>query len=329
MHKLAVLVVLAPAIAHADGPIEIGVALGGHAFSKSAELGVPDQMNEPGPNDGAAIGARGAYMFTTRLAVEGEFVVIPTKDDVLQDHATVFGIRAHARFDLLTGRLRPFVVAGVGVHAIRSTSPQMTNDIDKSVHWGVGVRYAVTDEIDLRLDGRDLIVPDRTTNGATNDVEITAGVTWRFGARRPMRVVYAPLPPPPPPAAPPPPPPPVVVDHVITELAGIGFEIDSSTIDAASTPILDRAYEILAANPAITIEISGHTSSEGGSEWNLSLSQRRADAVKDYLVKRGIATTRITTIGHGANLPIGDNATDDGRRKNRRIEFRILTPDPH
>jgi len=327
MHKLGVLVVLVPAIAHADGPIEVGVVLGGHAGSKSVELGVPDQMNEPGPSDGAAIGARGAYMFTTRLAVEGELVVIPTKDDVLGDRATVFGIRAHARFDLLTGRVRPFVVAGLGVHAIRSTSPQMDNDIDKSFHWGLGARYALTDEIDLRIDGRDLIVPDRTTNGATNDVEITAGVTWRFGARRPIRVVYNPLPPPP--APPPAPPPPVVVNHVITELAGIGFEIDSSTIDAASTPILDRAYEILAANPAITVEISGHTSSEGGNERNLPLSQRRADAVKDYLVRRGIAATRITAIGHGANLPIGDNATDEGRRKNRRIEFRIVTPDSH
>jgi OOP family OmpA-OmpF porin len=59
----------------------------------------------------------------------------------------------------------------------------------------------------------------------------------------------------------------------------------------------------------------------------MALSLARAEAVKAALVKRGIAANRILTVGHGAAAPIADNATDEARKKNRRIEFRIMTPD--
>lgn len=318
-----------PAVAHAERRVEVGIALGGHAFSSSTELGVDDRMNEPGPTSSGLLGLRLAVPINKRLAVEGEVVVIPTDDDVLRDEVDVYGLRAHVRFDLLTGRFKPFLVAGAGAHVVRSDSPQMDDDTDRAYHWGGGARFAITDKLDARLDLRHLIVPDRTKDGATSDVEVTAGVMYRFGATpRPT-----PLPPPivveekEPEPPPPPPPPPAPAVEVIAELAGIGFELDSAKIDIASAPILEKAYVLLRDHADITIEIAGHTSSDGNPTRNMWLSLERAKAVKTYLVGRGIDESRIQTIGHGSEEPVADNDTEEGRAKNRRIELRILPRD--
>lgn len=343
--------VLLPAAAHADRRIELGVAIGGHAFSANTELGVADDNREPGASSNGLLGVRVAVPFGTRFAAEAEAMAIPTEDDVLGDEAWVYGLRAHARIDLLTGKLAPFVVAGIGMHVVRSDSPQMDNDTDRAYHWGGGIRYALGDKIDARIDARHLIVPDRTTDGATSDYEVTAGLTYRFGGAAPQPIILRPAPE-------------VRVvekivdldkdddglvdtrdncpaqpetvngwkdedgcpDQVIQELAGIGFELDSAKIDGISAPLLERAFVILHDNPNISIEISGHTSAEGNADRNLSLSLRRAEAVKAYLVKRGIADSRIHTIGHGSDVPLADNATGEGRARNRRIEFRIILP---
>jgi OOP family OmpA-OmpF porin len=151
------------------------------------------------------------------------------------------------------------------------------------------------------------------------------GVTYRIGQ------IEHPLPPPPPVIVPPeepppapPPPPPVPQPEPIAELAGIGFELDSAVVSIDSYAIMERAHEMLAKHPALTVEISGHTSSEGDAERNLKLSLARAEAVKAYLVGRGIEAVRIQTVGHGSDVPVSDNTTEDGRKKNRRIEFHIL-----
>lgn len=77
--------------------------------------------------------------------------------------------------------------------------------------------------------------------------------------------------------------------------------------------------------PALRVEISGHTSNEGKREFNMKLSRKRAEAVKDYLVSAGIDESRIGTIGYGPDKPIADNDTKEGQEKNRRIEFRLLS----
>ncbi len=329
----ALVTIAAAATAHADPGLELGVVLGGHAFSHTSELGAYDDDADPGPSSTAMFGGRVALPLTHRLAIEGEGMIMPTSDDVLGKDAMVYGLRAQLRCDLLTGRFRPFVIAGAGMLILRSSSTQLMNDVDPAYHWGVGVRYALGEHVDLRIDGRQLIVPDRTLNGATSDYETTVGLTYRFGGAPPPVVVAAveppppppepePEPPPPPPAPPPPPPPPPPV--VIEELAGIGFEHDSATIDHKSEPILEHAYELLHAHAQLSVEISGHTSSEGDPERNRVLSLARAEAVKTWLVDHGIAASRIMSVGHGSDDPIADNTTDEGRRKNRRIEFRVI-----
>jgi outer membrane protein OmpA-like peptidoglycan-associated protein len=77
-------------------------------------------------------------------------------------------------------------------------------------------------------------------------------------------------------------------------------------------------------NPGIKIEIGGHTDDKGSDDYNLTLSEGRAQSVKDYLIEKGIAADRMTAKGYGETEPISSNATDQGRAENRRVEFTIL-----
>jgi len=104
-------------------------------------------------------------------------------------------------------------------------------------------------------------------------------------------------------------------------LEGIVFKTGSAAIGPASEEILEQAFNTLDQNKDVTVEIRGYTDNVGSRAANMRLSQRRADAVKAWLVKKGIAAERITTKGYGLDNPIADNKTPEGRQKNRRIEF--------
>ncbi|HAF07985.1 MAG: OmpA family protein [bacterium] len=107
-------------------------------------------------------------------------------------------------------------------------------------------------------------------------------------------------------------------------LRGINFESGKATILPESYPILDEAVKLLKDNPKVRIEVQGHTDSVGSERSNLLLSQARAEAVRNYLILKGIDPSRIVAKGFGELMPIADNATREGRAKNRRIEFLIL-----
>ena len=106
---------------------------------------------------------------------------------------------------------------------------------------------------------------------------------------------------------------------------GINFRRNSADIKATSFPLLKQAVIVFKDYPALRVEISGHTSNEGKREFNMKLSRKRAEAVKDYLVSAGIDEKRIGTVGYGPDKPIADNDTKEGTEKNRRIEFRLLS----
>ena len=108
-------------------------------------------------------------------------------------------------------------------------------------------------------------------------------------------------------------------------LRGIYFDFDKSTIKPESRPALDDAAKILKDNPTVNVEIQGHTDSKGSDEYNLSLSDRRAWAVVNYLVQNlGIDKARLTAKGYGEAMPVATNDTDSGRALNRRVEFFVL-----
>ena len=107
-------------------------------------------------------------------------------------------------------------------------------------------------------------------------------------------------------------------------IEGIFFDTNKDTIKPASKATLDAAVSVLKKFESVKVEISGHTDSTGKREHNVDLSQRRAAAVKKYLVDAGIAADRIETRGAGPDEPIADNKSKAGKAKNRRIEFKLL-----
>jgi outer membrane protein OmpA-like peptidoglycan-associated protein len=104
-------------------------------------------------------------------------------------------------------------------------------------------------------------------------------------------------------------------------LEGVVFKTGSADITPESQDILEKAYNTLAQNPDIQVEIQGYTDNVGKRSSNLKLSTRRADAVKTYLVAKGISDARITTKGFGPDKPIVPNTTTENKQTNRRIEF--------
>lgn len=123
---------------------------------------------------------------------------------------------------------------------------------------------------------------------------------------------------------PPPPPQEEMKIGAVIVLEGINFASGSYEIGAGSDAILEQAYNTLKNNPDIEVEISGYTDDRGSRGSNMTLSQNRAEAVKEWLVNKGISASRITAVGYGPGNPIASNDTEEGRYKNRRIEFKRI-----
>jgi outer membrane protein OmpA-like peptidoglycan-associated protein len=104
-------------------------------------------------------------------------------------------------------------------------------------------------------------------------------------------------------------------------LRGINFEFNKATLMKDSEVILFRAHRALMANPDIHIVITGHTDNIGNKESNQTLSLERAQTVRNWLVERGVTSSRLRTVGRGQNEPVATNETEDGRAQNRRMEF--------
>src|SRR5262245_52127251 len=112
-----------------------------------------------------------------------------------------------------------------------------------------------------------------------------------------------------------------IADGKIIPAGPIRFKTATAQILPESLPPLDGVAETRRRNPAIRVRIEVHSDDRGADVYNLKMSQSRADAVKSYLVGRGIAAARLEAVGYGETRPIAPNTTEENRAKNRRVEF--------
>ncbi len=260
------------------------------------------------------------------------------------------------------GNFNPFIVAGYGA---AHYSPKINNRNLSIIDFGLGTKYWVANNIALRFDVRDNMVYDETIH----NIEATLGIVFAFGGKAkpaPTPVAkYEPTPPPPPPppkvvVAPPPPPPPPrprVEEKVIILVAepkveekvvaavseakaeekviilafeDIHFDFDKSTLKPEAQTILKRNIQLLKDNPKAKVRIAGYTSASGTEAYNQRLSQRRANAVQEYLIKEGIITRdRLSTIGYGETKPAMYEAApkeiySKAAKANMRVLFEII-----
>ncbi len=155
-----------------------------------------------------------------------------------------------------------------------------------------------------------------------------------FTGKNALTIVGEPPPPPPPPPAPPkveppkPPPRVVVRDNSIEITEKIQYEVNKAIIKPDSFGLLDEIVKVIQDNSYIKkIQIEGHASAEGDAKHNLKLSDDRAKSVRKYLVEHGVNEDRLIAKGFGITKPLASNDTEEGREKNRRVEFNILEQD--
>lgn len=107
-------------------------------------------------------------------------------------------------------------------------------------------------------------------------------------------------------------------------LEGVHFQTNKAVLLPESSGILDRVAESLLAHPEVSIEVGGHSDSDGSDASNMKLSTKRANAVRDYLIKSGVPASQMTAKGYGETQPISDNKTPEGKAMNRRVELKRM-----
>ena len=266
------------------------------------------------------LGLRVGYNFTKNFGTEAVFDYIKTEgSDVDQGDINVYNYHLDALYHFMpSGPVVPYLAAGYGGQTREAHFEEVTYGV---FNYGGGVKYFLTDGLALRGDLRGLVM--KHDDHTYHDVEYTVGVDFLFGGVKPMAAAAAREPE----AAPEAPlepipaqePTPGHFKYCIT-LHG-EFDIDRALIRPEYRPEIERVAEFMKKYPTTTAVIEGHTDNVGTAEYNLDLSQRRADAVMNYLVENlGIERSRLSAKGYGLSRPIADNSTDEGRQKNRRIE---------
>lgn len=318
----------------------------------AAELGVFVQYSKYDAfthlKDGLGAGARFGFYPFKNFALEYEADVTKTSSSLLGD-LTAWNNRVDGIFYFpVSQKLK--LLAGGGWTGTRYYSDTTLNEFDSGGNAVVGFKYCFSDKWAMRTDvNADFKDPsDQTLSGErTRTYNVRLGFSRFLGGPSRNSPCYI-APPPPPPApvyvapvpAPAPPPPPMPPTPVVQEtpqqqpapapkpapvrrelltLRGAAFEFDKSTLTALAKDTLSQVAATLRNFPDAKIEIQGHTDWIGSEAYNQALSERRANAVRDYLISIGIAGSRITALGHGETRPVATNETAAGRAENRRV----------
>jgi outer membrane protein OmpA-like peptidoglycan-associated protein len=188
-------------------------------------------------------------------------------------------------------------------------------DTSGGFQTGGGINYNINENIGLGLFGNWTRQYQRV-HGVGDVRFVTTGIE--------LMVQESQEAPPPPPAPAPPPPPPAPAAAPMKKkivLRGVNFDFDKYNIRPDAVPILEQACSQLKAEPSIDVQAQGYTDSVGTEAYNQRLSERRANAVRNWLIKCGIPASRLTAKGFGESNPVASNDTAEGRAQNRRTEL--------
>ncbi len=266
-----------------------------------------------------------------------------------------------AKYDFLPYQdFQPYVGVGVNVTiiwdanlAVPGVGPLKLSSTSVGPAAQAGFDYKLRDHWYLNADvkwarlGSDVDLPGgaRVSTVHINPWLFGVGVGYRFGGHEAAPAAL-PAPAPasmaPPPVAAPPPPPPTChppagfqMDancHIIEQsviVRAVDFEFNLSELTAPAKQTLDEVAAALRVQPELHVEIQGYTDSIGSAAYNLNLSQRRAEAVKAYLVSKGLDAASLTAKGYGKANPIVSNDTAEGRAQNRRVAFEVTNAPAH
>jgi OmpA-OmpF porin, OOP family len=240
-------------------------------------------------------------------------------------------------------RVVPYLVGGIG--AITYNPDNDSTDTNALLNAGVGLEFFLTDSFALRADVRKMMAfDDFGDDGKDLHWSYAVGATLLFGGEKKQA--------PPEPAPAPEPPAPAPAPAVIPDTDGDGvndnldkcpdtpkgavvdergcwvisgavlFDFDKSDLKPTAITELDNILGILNQNKDLKLQIEGHTCNVGKAAYNQKLSERRAGSVESYFVEKGVSKDRLSTVGYGFTMPAASNDTEEGRAKNRRVQFK-------
>ncbi len=311
-------------------PVASGAEIREGSFELGPFLGV--YGSSPDFSSKAMYGMRAGYNFTPHWGIEGAYSYVESR-------ATLY--QADALYHFMPEKsLTPFVFAGVGG---ANNKPEGKDSHGKFLaDIGAGIKYYFAKDVGLRADVRDVM-----TN--YHNLAVTVGLTFAFGGKTPKAAPAAPAPAPeaakpaPAPEAPKPAPAPAPeaakpapasetpkAEPVKIILEDIHFDFDKATLTPVAKEILGKNIQTIKANQGMKVQIEGHACAHGPEKYNMALSERRANAVKEYLVKAGIDSDRLATIAYGETrlampeIPTPRNKESVEARTNRRVHFEVI-----
>ena len=266
-------------------------------------------------------GIRAGYNFTPEIGVEAlfDYAGTDTRTTVKKD-ADMYRYGAEALYNFFPDtKLVPHVAAGAGAMNLVGGFP--SNKTKAMFDYGIGLKYFLTDNVALRGDVRHVITKDADWR---SNLEYMAGLYIPFGGVKPA--VQA-VEPPQEPVAQEEPLQPVAATEPTPEhfkyciTLHTEFDVNKADIKPEYRDEISKVGNFMKQYPTTTAFIEGHTDNVGDAEYNMQLSQRRAESVVNHLVETyGIDRSRLTARGYGMSKPVADNTSDAGKQANRRIE---------